>query len=698
MSRSVYLTAMGPASGKSIVALGLAELLSRRVSRFGFFRPIVQAIPDNDIELIRTRYRLADNQVGFAFTADELRGLVSGSREVADAGMAQAVAAYKELEARCDIVVIEGTDFTGPSSPLEFDFNARVAGHLGAPVVAVINGHDRGVKAISETVRVSEETLAGQGDTVLALIVNRVAPSMLDDVQTALAGRSADAPPAWALPEDDGLRHPSLAELGDALGAELVAGEPDDMTREVRHVKVAAMSVSNLLDHVEDGTVFIAPGDRPDVLVTAALTRHSGAYPSVAGVLLSGGLRPDVRIAGLINGLGDGGKPLPMLAVGDDTFTTATAAGQVEGAITPGNERKIAAALGLFEAHVDLTRLEQRVQLARSTVVTPVMFQYELIERAKQAAARVVLPEGTDDRILEAAERLLRRKVCQLTLLGQEAAVRQRISELGLALDDVPIIDPLTSTWLEAFAERYRELRAHKGVTIDQARDTMTDVSFFGTMMVLTGLVDGMVSGAVHTTAHTIRPALELIRTRPDTSIVSSVFLMLLADRVLVYGDCAINPDPNAAQLADIAISSAATAELFGIEPRVAMLSYSTGASGSGADVDKVRAATERARSLRPDLMIEGPIQYDAAVDAGVARTKMPDSEVAGQATVFIFPDLNTGNNTYKAVQRSADAVAVGPVLQGLNKPVNDLSRGATVTDIVNTVAITAIQARGDAG
>ena len=693
MSRAIYLTAMGPASGKSLVALGLVELLSHRVSRVGFFRPIVQSIPDNDIELVRSRYQLADEQVGFAFTAEDVRSLISGTREQADAGMAQAVAAYKQIEAGCDIVVIEGTDFTGPSSHLEFAFNARVARHLGAPVVAVVNGHDRSVATILETVRASEESLVAQGDTVVAVIVNRVPPKLHGEVASMLAEGSLTAAPVWALPEDDALRYPTLAELGDSLGAAVLAGEADDLTREVRHVKVAAMSVPNLLDHVEEGTVFITPGDRPDVIVTAALTRHSGAVPSVAGVVLSGGLRPDERVAGLIAGFAGGAKPLPMLVVGGDTFDTATKAAGIEGPIRAGNERKIEAALGLFETHVDTAALEERIQLARSTVVTPVMFQYDLIERAKQASAHLVLPEGTEDRVLEAADRLSRRKVCRLTLLGPEEAVRQRISELGLELGDVPIVDPATSPLFDGFAERYRELRAHRGITLDRARDTMGDVSYFGTMMVHEGLVDGMVSGAAHTTAHTIRPALEFIRTRPDTSIVSSVFLMLLADRVLVYGDCAINPDPNATQLADIAVSSADTAVLFGIEPRVAMLSYSTGASGSGADVDKVRAATERVRALRPDLMVEGPIQYDAAVDVGVARTKLPGSAVAGQATVFIFPDLNTGNNTYKAVQRSADAVAVGPVLQGLNRPVNDLSRGATITDIVNTVAITAIQA-----
>jgi len=310
-----------------------------------------------------------------------------------------------------------------------------------------------------------------------------------------------------------------------------------------------------------------------------------------------------------------------------------------------------------------------------------------------------VLPEGDDDRILRAAEQLLRRGVADLTVLGDDTAVRSRAASLGLGLGGLRTVDPSTSEWREDFAQTYYELRKHKGVGLPLARDSMVDVSYFGTMMVYKGLADGMVSGAAHTTAHTIRPAFELIRTAPGVKVVSSVFFMLLADRVLVYGDCAVVPNPDAEQLADIAVSSAGTAATFGIEPRIAMLSYSTGESGSGTDVDKVREATRIARERRPDLLIEGPIQYDAAIDPEVARTKLPDSPVAGRATVFVFPDLNTGNNTYKAVQRSANAVAVGPVLQGLRKPVNDLSRGATVADIIDTVAITAIQAqKGVAG
>jgi len=317
------------------------------------------------------------------------------------------------------------------------------------------------------------------------------------------------------------------------------------------------------------------------------------------------------------------------------------------------------------------------------------------MEQARSDRRHVVLPESGDDRILEAADVLLRRGVADLTLLGDETTVRARASTLGLDLDEARVVSNTDPDLVERFAAEYARLRAHKGVTLEQAREVVTDVSYFGTMMVQLGLADGMVSGAVHTTAHTIRPALEFVKTREGVTTVSSVFLMCLADRVLVYGDCAVIPDPTAEQLADIAVSSAQTAQQFGIEPRVAMLSYSTGTSGSGAEVEKVRAATDLVAERAPDLALAGPIQYDAAIDPVVGRAKMPDSEVAGHATVFIFPDLNPGNNPYKAVQRSAHAIAVGPVLQGLRKPVNDLSRGALVDDIVNTVAITAVQAQG---
>jgi phosphate acetyltransferase len=407
-------------------------------------------------------------------------------------------------------------------------------------------------------------------------------------------------------------------------------------------------------------------------------------------MVLTIGEHPDPRAVQVIERLNTG---LAIVVVKTDTYHTTSAAGRVEATLSTGTPRKVDAALGAFEAHVDTAELSRLLDVTRSSRVTPLMFENDLIDKARAERRHLVLPEGTEERILRATETLLRRGVADLTLLGDPAEISRRARELGVEIGAARLIDPATSQWRDTFAARYAELRKHRSVTLDLAYDVVRDVNYFGTMMVAAGLADGMVSGATHTTAATIRPAFEIIKTVPGVSVASSVFFMLLADRVLVYGDCAVNPDPDAAQLADIALSSARTAAAFGIEPRVAMLSYSTGSSGAGADVEKVAAATALVHQRRPDLPVEGPIQYDAAIDPAVAATKLPDSTVAGRATVFVFPDLNTGNNTYKAVQRSANAVAVGPVMQGLRRPVNDLSRGATVKDIVNTVAITAIQA-----
>jgi phosphate acetyltransferase len=449
------------------------------------------------------------------------------------------------------------------------------------------------------------------------------------------------------------------------------------------------MSVANFLHVLDDGALVIVPGDRADVLVACLASSFSPEFPVPSALILTGGLAPEANIYSLL-----AQAPFPVFAAMDDTYVTAKRVSEVRSEIWSGHRRKVASALGLWSRRVDEAELIERLHLPRPERMTPLRFLHELIERARSQRRHIVLPEGKDARILRAAEILRRRDVCGLTVLGRESEVREVASTQGIDLTGITIIDPASSEHRERFAQEYAKLRAHKGVDLAKAQEVMLDGSYFGTMMVQLGVVDGMVSGAAHTTAHTIRPALEFVKTRDGVKIVSSVFLMLMPDRVLVYGDCAVNPDPNDEQLADIALASAETAAQFGVEPRVAMLSYSTGGSGTGEAVDKVRQATELVRSRRPDLPVEGPIQYDAAVDAAIAESKMPGSSVAGQATVFIFPDLNTGNNTYKAVQQSSGAVAVGPVLQGLRKPVNDLSRGCTVEDIVNTVAITAIQAQ----
>jgi phosphate acetyltransferase len=692
MAKSLYLASLAPDSGKSLVALGLMEMLSRRMDGVGYFRPVVPAGEriDARIELIADRYRLsqAPSEM-YAYTAAQVeRMLAAGQRDQVFTGI---LTAYKAIERRCGFVLCDGTDFTGVTAALEFEFNVAVANHLGAPVLALVNGRERLADDIIADVQVAQESLRAEGAVVAATIVNRVPAPMVQATRDALASENLvdEHGPLWIIPNDPRLEMPTMSEIAEALGATEIHGRALDAEQEVSTFKVAAMSLPNFLDHVADGALIITPGDRSDVILGTLASRLTPAMPTVAGMVLTGGLAPAPQLHRLL-----ADSALPILQVPTDTYTTASHVGAVRGVIRPHNERKIATALGLFERHVDVNELAERIALSRSDRVTPLMFQYELIERARAAGKRIVLPEGTDDRILQGAQLLLRRDVVELVLLGEVDAVRARIDALGLDLGDTPIIDPTRAPERKEYAERYLALRRHKGITPEQAYDTMADPNYFGTMMVYTGAVDGMVSGAAHTTGHTIRPAFEFIKTKPGVNVVSSVFFMLLADRVLVYGDCAVVPNPTAEQLADIAISSAETASDFGIEPLVAMLSYSTGTSGTGEDVERVREATALARERRPDLKIEGPIQYDASVDPSVARAKLPGSEVAGHATVFIFPDLNTGNNTYKAVQRSAGAVAIGPVLQGLRKPVNDLSRGCTVTDIVNTVAITAIQAQ----
>jgi phosphate acetyltransferase len=575
---------------------------------------------------------------------------------------------------------------------MEFDFNADIANNLGCLLMPVVRGKDRSSEDVVNAVTAFIKSLEERDCRIAATIVNRVPPENVEAVTAEICSRLPHEAPVYVVPEEATLGKPTVGDITQALSAHSYYADVDDLNREVRNFKVAAMALPGFLEHIEEGSLVLAPGDRSDIILGSIASYTSTAYPPIAGLLLTGGMEPAPQVRQLLEGLGS--PPLPIFGVETDTFTTAMKVASVPGVLTPENERKIAAALGAVENSIDLVALQQRLADIRSTRVTPLMFEHELIQRAKSRRMHIVLPEGNEERILRASEILLLRGAVELTLLGDPEEINTRIGELGLQLETVNIVSPLHSELREKFANTYYELRKHKGISPEMAFDAMADVSYFGTMMVHHGLVDGMVSGAVHTTQHTVRPAFEIIRARPDTVIVSSVFLMCLEDRVLVYGDCAINPNPDAEQLADIAIASARTARMFAIEPRVAMLSYSTGTSGKGKAVDTVTEATAIARRLRPDLLIEGPIQYDAAVDSSVARSKLPDSEVAGQATVFVFPDLNTGNNTYKAVQRSAGAVAIGPVLQGLNKPVNDLSRGCTVADIVNTVAITAIQAR----
>lgn len=695
MTKSVFIATAEPYSGKSVIALGLVDMLLGKARRVGYFKPIINTDPadkkDIHIETIVSHFKLPiAYEDTYAYTRQEALRLIEAGRqgEIFDT----IISKYKKLEEAYDFTIVEGSDFLGEGTAFEFDANVSIAKNLGAPVIIVVSGEGKTTAQIINSALTINRNFQVRDLQVLSLIANKVKPEQLEDVRDLLEKQISSRSNLVVIPEDPSLKSPTIKEIMEVVGGKLLFGE-QHITNQADHFIMGAMQVPNFLNHIKNNVLIVTPGDRADIIMSALQAHISSNYPSVAGIILTGGFEPGESVLRLIEGLD---TVVPVIAVPSASFLTATNIGAIQSRIKPDNEKKIQLAISTFKKYVDVQALDEKLVTFQPEGMTPYMFQYQLVKWARRQKKHIVLPEGNDERILRAAARLVNQDIVDLTLLGDASEITASIRRLGLNLDPerIRIINPATSDYYQPYVETLYELRKEKNVQLEMARDLMTDVSYFGTMMVHLGHADGMVSGAVHTTMHTIRPALQFVKTKPGVSVVSSVFFMCLPDRVSVFGDCAVNPNPTATELAEIAISSAESSQRFGIEPRVAMLSYSSGASGAGADVEKVRQATELVKQRRPDLKVEGPIQYDAAVDPAVGRQKMPQSEVAGQASVLIFPDLNTGNNTYKAVQRETGALAIGPMLQGLNKPVNDLSRGCTVEDIFNTVVITAIQAQ----
>ncbi len=703
MSKSLYIAATEARSGKSAIVLGVMQLLRAHVQRVAIFRPIindpVDGAQDHDIDLMLKHFKLEmEYDQAYAYTLSEARRLLNEGQQTLL--LENTLNKFKELEKEYDFVLCEGTDYIGGNAALEYEINTSIVSNLGCPLLLVVNGQNKSASEITGSAQRTIESFEEHGLEVMGLIINRAEADLPTSILEEITDRTHATHPllSYIIPDDKRLGNPTIHDVIKWLDAKVLYGH-GRLDTQVDNFLTAAMHIGNFLKYIQDGSLVITPGDRSDIILASITSLQSSSYENIAGIVLTGGLQPTDTIHRLIEGWT--GVPLPILSVEDHTYKATQILQGLHGTIDPEHPSKIASAIGLFESCVDTEELRKRLVTTESKKITPFMFEYNLIERAKVARQHIVLPEGTSDRVLQATEILQRRDVVEVSLIGDPDAIREQATKLGVNLNGANLIDPANSAQFDAYSKLYFDERQHKGIRMEDARDRMSDPTYFGTMMVKTGDADGMVSGSVTTTAQTIRPAFEFIKTKPDASIVSSVFLMCMGDKVVVFGDCAVNPNPNAHQLAEIALSSAETARLFGIDPYVAMLSYSTGKSGSGADVQKVAEATRIARQLAEerglDIPIEGPLQYDAAVDMDVARTKMPDSEVAGRATVFIFPDLNTGNNTYKAVQRSVPgSTAIGPVLQGLNKPVNDLSRGCRIRDIVNTVAITAIQAQAE--
>ncbi|MCG6929307.1 MAG: phosphate acetyltransferase [Desulfofustis sp.] len=702
MPNNLYITATEERSGKSVIVLGIMQMLMNQLHQVAFFRPIindhVQDKPDHDITLILDYFELEQEyETCYGCTLKRAYELINTGRE--DELHDLILEKYRKLSEAYDFVLIEGTDFRGQDTAFESEINGDIAANLGAPMILVSSGRKKSVEEMIRQVQVAIDSHKEKGLILVASIINRAPEGLTSKILSDIRKQyhPEEGLPFYVIPENPALANPTVGDVTRWLNGSVMYGS-ENLNTMVGDYLVAAMRVENFLEYITPGCLVITPGDRHDIILACLSARSSRSYPEVAGIVLTGGLVPSGNVRKLIEGWS--GRPIPILCVKGHTYLVIQQLYELYAHIEADDQRRIATALGDFSKYVSVHELRDNIINERKTRITPKMFEYSLMERAAENRRRIVLPEGECERILRAADILLRRGVADLTILGREDRVRALASAIGLDLTWVEVIDPEKSPMLSDFAETYLELRKHKGVIEDMARDRMSDPTYFGTMMVYKGFADGMVSGALNTTAHTVRPAFEFIKAKPGFTIVSSVFLMCLKDRILVYGDCAVNTNPDAGQLAEIALSSAETARTFGIEPRVAMLSYSTGRSGKGEDVERIAEATEIAQRLirerNLDFPLEGPLQYDAAIDPEVARTKLPGSAVAGRATVFIFPDLNTGNNTYKAVQRAANAIAIGPVLQGLNKPVNDLSRGCTVDDIVNTVAITAIQAQSE--
>ena len=698
MAEGIYIAAVEGHTIKSAIALGVLEALKTKHERVGVFRAVTRDAETEDYVL---RLLISNSNIELNYE-DSIGVAYQDVHASPERALKKIVSRFKKLESEMDAMLVIGSDYNDVVGPTELNFNARIATNIGLPVMLVVNGlrpyetsehlgqgEFRKLSEIQQIIDLSGEEFENEFAQVSSVIINRMDPELIGSTSKLSTPENV---PAWGVAEDQFLVAPRMKTIMENIGGKLIFGNESRLQNEATDVVIASMNAVNVLPRLKENAVVVTPADRTDTLLALITADRADNFPQLAGIVLNGGFDLPKDFVELINGL----KPtIPVIAVESGTFDTTMRVTKTRGKISRGDEQKLAHAKRLFATHVDSKDLLQSIEDANPTALTPLLFEHSLMQRAASDKKTIVLPEGDDSRVLQAAHEILDGDIAKLIILGNPKEIKKQAKQLGLNLDNAELMEISKSKYFEQAAEEYLKLRSHKGITLAKAKETVSDVSYFGTMLVYLGVADGMVSGASHTTAHTIKPSFEIIKTKPNVSSVSSVFLMALADRVLVYGDCAVIPEPTIEQLADIAISSAETSSQFDIEPKVAMLSYSTGSSGFGAEVERVREATQIVRSRKPELSIEGPIQYDAAVDAAVASKKLPESQVAGNATVFIFPDLNTGNNTYKAVQRTAGAVAIGPVLQGLNKPVNDLSRGALVGDIVNTIAITAIQAQG---
>ncbi len=687
--KSIYISSLEASAGNLSISIGLMRLFKQNFHKVAFFRPVIKKKEDNDINFMLKYFELKqDKKDTFGFLVSDVQHMlaINESHKLYE----ELIEKVQILEQNYDFVLIQGVSKEALSSTIDFDINLIFAKHFNSPFISLLNGKNKTNDKIYEEMRLEAKSIEKEGCNHFATFVNKIDKANYNSIKALISKCSYLT---FFIPFIEELEKLTMSDIKSNLTCELFFGKTKNLNQKISDIKIASMTLENYLKWVKKENLIIVSGDRSDIILGSLNAIHSRNMPHISGIILTGGLKPDESIMKLLEGFKDIG--ICLLSVDTDTYQTSLNMQNIRPQLTHKSYTKIALILGVFSNYIDIDLLTKSLNLTTSNIMTPIMFEFNLFKRAKKDKKHIVLNESDDDRILRACEILLYQDIVDITLIGNKNDILHKANLLGIDLLKANIINPLTSSLTDKFAKEYYDLRKSKGILMEYAQDVMqTNTIYFATMMVHLGYADGLVSGAIGTTANTVRPALRIIKTRPNIDIVSSVFFMCFDTKVLVYGDCAINPSPNAKELSQIAISSAHTASLFGIEPKVAMLSYSTGDSGIGEGVELVKVATKLTKEADDSIVIEGPIQYDAAIDKKTASIKSPNSKLQGEASVLIFPDLNTGNNTYKAVQRSSDAVAIGPILQGLNKPINDLSRGCKVIDIVNTVAITAIQAQ----
>ncbi|MGI2028373.1 phosphate acetyltransferase [Endozoicomonas acroporae] len=695
--RTFFLAPTRYGVGLTSVTLGLVRALDNLGLRVKFFKPIAQLHvgdtgPERSTKLVQ---RIMDHEPPTPITSHRAEDLLGDNK--GDVLMEEIVALFEQASQDCDVMVVEGLVPTR-EMPYANRLNNSIAKTINADIILVSEPGNDSLADLADKLEIAADSFGGiKNPNVVGYALNKLMPDVVASLNKE--GHFQSLPefarkpfqPLGYIPFDNNLASPRTMDIAEHLKADIInAGEMD--TRRVTSYTLSARTPTNMIHHLKPGNLVITPGDRDDIILATCMAALNGV--PLAGLLLTSGITPSKPVMELCSkAIGTG---LPVMMTEEDSYTTATLLDRRHNELPVDDAARVELVMDTIAANLNTEWLKQQCSALAERRLSPPAFRYQLVQRAQGANKRIVLPEGDEPRTIQAAVICQERGIAQCILLGQRSVIEQVAKDNGITLPDGLIIMEPESIRTR-YVEPMVELRKNKGLTAPMAEAQLEDTVVLGTMMLALNEVDGLVSGAVHTTANTIRPAFQLVKTKKDAGgLVSSVFFMLLPDQVLVYGDCAVNPNPDAEQLANIAIQSADSATVFGIEPRIAMISYSTGTSGIGADVEKVREATEIVKAKRPDLIIDGPLQYDAASVESVAQSKAPGSNVAGRATVFIFPDLNTGNTTYKAVQRSADVISVGPMLQGLNKPVNDLSRGALVDDIVYTIALTAIQAEND--